>query len=202
MSLTLITAPVAKPLIPSEVGDHIRADLTAEYMLVDVYISAITAKAESYIKRALITQTWELALDHFPCVPQAIINTGRFGGIRLPMSPVQAIDSIVFIDGNGEPQTLDPAEYYKTDDDPAVVVPIYGNTWPATRVQPGAVKIRYTCGYGNESTDIPEAIRVWMLINIANLYENRESVIVGKTGVVELSTMADSLLDSYRLVQF
>ena len=212
MGLNLIIAPTVKPLLPTEVGDHVRADLTAESMLVDLYISAVTAKAENYLKRALITQTWELSLDLFP--PSYLTGVSsltcpigtyspRFGAIPLPLSPVQSITSIKYIDGNGTTQTLDPASYYLSKDDPNVVMPAYGLNWPATRVQPGAVTIRYVCGYGDASTDIPEAIRVWILLNVANLYENRESIVVGpRAQTVELNTMADSLLDSFCMVRF
>lgn len=202
MSLTLITAPTVNPLNNQDVAEHVRADLSAEAMLVDAYIGAIAAKAEAVLHRALITQAWELGLDSFPCIPQPISNSGRFSGIRLPLSPVQSIVSITYIDVNGDTQTVAPADYYLDGDDPVSVVPVYGKAWPSARMQPGSVKIRYICGYGDQAENIPAAIRVWMLMNVANLYENRETVVVGKSGIADLSTLADSLLDQYRLVQF
>jgi uncharacterized phiE125 gp8 family phage protein len=202
MALNLITAPTAKPLIPTDVGDQIRADITDESMLIDLYISAITAKAESYIKRALITQTWELSLDMFPINQSRFIASQRINGIALPMSPVQSIVSVKYIDINGTEQTLASMEYSLTGDDPNVLVSGYNKFWPDYRMQPGAIKIRYTAGYGNEATDIPEGIRAWILMNVASLYENRESVVIGKGALVELTTLADGLLNDYVLRAF
>ena len=194
MALKLITAPVARPLTVQDVSDQTRADLTVEQVLIETYIAAVAAKAEVIIGRALITQTWELSTESFSCAHPH--------GIRLPFSPVQEIVSITYIDTNGDSQIVNPANYYLTGDDPEMVAPVYGTVWPVSRNHPGVVKIRYICGYGDTSDDIPEAIRVWMLMNVAALYENRETVTVGKSGLIELSTLADSLLDSYRLVTF
>jgi len=232
----LITAPIVKPVTLADVEAQVRATLTSESALINAYISAVTDKAENYTRRALITQTWEITLDRFPLCR----------GIALPLSPVQSITSIKYIDTNGVEQTVDPTAYVLTAGDPAEVYPVYGLYWPSTRTQPDAVTIRYVCGYGGPAvfaagttyalgdrvlytngntyqlttlavagtlpTDatkwtldhpgfaVPDAIRIWMMMNIASLHENRESV--GKSGTVEFSSLADSLLDSYRLVQF
>jgi uncharacterized phiE125 gp8 family phage protein len=200
MSIKLIIPPAVKPLLVSDVGSQVRNDLSEENVLVELYIAAVTAKAEAYIKRALITQTWELSLDMFPL---SCTLSGRMSQIKLPMAPVQNVISIKYVDSNGDIQTVAPSDYILTDDDPNTLVPVYGKYWPATRIQPGAVKIQYVAGFGDQAENIPEAIRAWMLLNVANLYENRETVTVGpRAQMVELTTMADSLLDSYRLVQF
>lgn len=201
MALKLITAPLVKPLSLSDVGEHVRADLTLEGTLVELYISAITAKAENYTGRALISQVWELELDLFPCT-SAFDKVGRAGAIKLPLSPVQSIESVKYLDADGVLQTLANTEYVLTGDDPSQLVPAYGKTWPATRTQPGAVVIQYTAGYGDTTADVPEAIRAWMMLNIATLYENRETVITGKGQFIDLNTYADALLNSYRLVRF
>lgn len=50
------------------------------------------------------------------------------------------------------------------------------------------------------SSAIPESVKNWMLLNVANLWENRESIVVSKGQVIDLSkTMADGLLDDYRI---
>jgi uncharacterized phiE125 gp8 family phage protein len=211
MALNLITAAAAKPVLVADVAAQVRADLTAESTLIDLYISAVTAKAENYIKRALINQTWEYTLDYFPPVLCQNIHPSlrhgynsfaRMEGIPLPMSPASAITSIKYIDVNGVLQTLDSAKYTLLTDDPNQVIPAYGESWPEYRSQPGAVAIRYVAGYGAASSNVPEAIRAWILLNVASLYENRENIAIGNGGVIELSTMADSLIDSYRLVTF
>jgi uncharacterized phiE125 gp8 family phage protein len=47
---------------------------------------------------------------------------------------------------------------------------------------------------------IPAAIRQWMLLNVANLYETRETLRIDlRAASVDVETMADSLLASYRI---
>ena len=40
--------------------------------------------------------------------------------------------------------------------------------------------IRFVAGYGDHAEDIPQAVRQGILIEISNLYENREDVVVGQ----------------------
>lgn len=202
MALKLITAPTLKPVTVSDLSSQMRADLTGETALIELYISAVTAKAENYTKRALVTQTWELTLDCFPCSSSLSGNIQRIGAISLPLSPVQSITSIKYLDASGVLQTLASTEYSLTSDDPNVVVPAYGKTWPDTLMQAGAVVIKYVAGYGATAASIPEAIRIWIMLNVATLYENRETVVIGKGSLVELNTMADSLIDDYVLRSF
>jgi uncharacterized phiE125 gp8 family phage protein len=119
------------------------------------------------------------------------------------MSPVQNIVSVKYVDADGVLQTLSNTEYTLTGDDPNILLPTYGKSWPAFRLQPGAIKIQYRAGYGDAAVNIPEAIRAWMLLNVANLYENRETVVIGpRAQMAEMTTLSDSLIDSYRLVTF
>lgn len=180
MSLRLITPPAETPVTLAEVAAHLRADLSAETALVGVYISAVTGKAESYLKRSIITQTLRLSLDRFPV-----------GGLRLPAGPVQSITSAKYLDADGIQQTLDPAAYQLASDD--TLHPAYGLSWPTGRRQPDAVKIEYVAGYGLAAA-VPAEIKAWMLLNVANLYENRETVVIGNT-VNELDTLANGLID-------
>lgn len=190
MALKLITPPAVEPLALDDVEAQIRADLSAESALVALYIAAIREKAEAHTRRALITQTWELVLDEFPCI------------ITLPMSPLQSVVSIKYIALDGTEQTLDPATYHvDMDSEPARIVPAYGLSWISGRRQPSAVRVRFICGYGDTAADIPAAIRQWMLLNVANLYENRETIVTGSI-ISKNDSMADGLIDSYRIIGF
>lgn len=200
MALNLITAPTVKPVTVADVAAQVRGDLIAESALVELYISAVVAKAENYIKRALVNQTWELKLDMFPINCHA--SAARYRSIPLPLSPVSSITSVKYIDVDGVTQTVAASEYVMTADDPNALVPAYGKIWPIARIQPEAVTIRYVCGYGATAASVPEGIKSWILMNVATLYENRETISIGKGQLVELNTLADSLLDDYVLRTF
>jgi hypothetical protein len=61
---------------------------------------------------------------------------------------VLAIDSIIYVDADGDEQTMDP-DLYLLDfhSVPAVVYLPSGGTWPTAATQRNAVRIRYFAGY-------------------------------------------------------
>lgn len=206
MALKLITPPAAEPLALSDIEAQVRGDLFDESALVEGYIKAIRQRAELELRRALITQTWDLVLDAFP-TPTA---RNPFAALEIPLPPLQSITSIQYLATAGQFVTLAPEDYtVDTDSTPGKVMPAYGKTWPVTLDYPGAVRVRFVAGYGPiipEEPDpdvtypdnVPQCIKNWMKLNVASLYENRESLVIGSGGVIELTTLADSLLDPER----
>ncbi|QXE85974.1 hypothetical protein KP003_16665 [Geomonas nitrogeniifigens] len=201
MRLNLITPPAAEPINVTQVEAQMRLqlgdiDFLGETGPVGLFISAVRQKAEAVTRRALVTQVWELVLDGFP--------RGR-DPLEVPLPPLQSVESITYVDTTGAAQTLD-ASLYRVESDsapncqPGQILPAYGQQWPATLDDVGVVRVRFTAGYGTVDA-VPEAIKQWMLINVANLYENRESETVanGKLTMVDLSTLADSLLADLRV---
>ena len=192
MAAKLITAPAKEPITLTDLETHLRADLSNETATVAVMISSARDRAETITRRALITQTWELVLDLFP---------QSSGAIGLPFPPLQSVTSIKYIDPDGVEQTLNAADYIvDKDSEPARIVPAYGKTWPSTRYQINAVRVRFVCGYGDTATDVPMPIKQWMLLQIGSMYENREAINIGNT--VNPIPFVDGLLDSFRAVTF
>lgn len=187
MASKLITAPGAEPILLADAKVHLRAvSGTAEDTLIALMIQSAREEAENHLNRALITQTWERYLDAFP------------EGIELPRPPLQSVDSIKYVDVDGALQTLSSGDYYVDDkQEPSWVVPAYGKAWPATRCQPNAVTVRFTCGYGAGGTSVPAAIRQWMLVRINTFYEHREAFLAG--AAVGKFDHVDGVLDRYRI---
>ena len=61
-----------------------------------------------------------------------------------------------------------------------------------------AVEVKYTVGYGTASTDVPEGIRTAIILTVGNWYENRQTVITGRTAT-ELPLSSQYLLDQYKI---
>lgn len=164
-TIKLITAPASEPISLSEAKLHLRVDGTDDDALITGMITAARRSAEARIDRALVTQTWELALDEWD------------DEILLPMAPVQSITSIKYIDTAGVEQTLASANYslYNNSILGHLVTPAYGVTYPTARTQREAIKIRYVAGYG-AAADVPQDIKSWMYLAIGTMYANRESV--------------------------
>lgn len=187
MSLKLIAGPIEEPITLDEAKAHLRvdSDLTADDGLIGALIVAARQGAEHQTGRALMPQTWELALDCFE------------SEIRLPKPPFASVSSVKYLDVNGVLQTLDPSAYIADSySEPSRLMPAYGTSWPSIRRQANAVLIRFDAGYANAGA-VPQQIKQWMLLQIGAMYENRESV-AAVSSIVEMP-FADRLLDAYRI---
>lgn len=190
-----ITPPESEPLALSDVEAQIQYPLPDDQrVLVGGFISAIRQRAEVELHRAIIAQTWEVSFDAFPT------STARnpFAAIILPLPPLQSVESVTYTDQGGNVQTLAADAYVVDDSTPARILPAYGTTWPETLDYPNSVRVRFKCGYGDDMSTVPACIRQWMLLNVANLYEHRETLSLGMGNVLEMKTLADSLLDPER----
>lgn len=197
MALRLITVPAVEPLTLAEAKAHLRVDHTDEDSLIQTYISAATSYVDGengFLGRALVTQTWELVLDEFPAEE-----------IKIPLPPLQSIDSIKYDDSAGVEQTLDPSEYEAdTVSVPGWVVPIPSG-WPTTIDAINSVRIRFTAGYAPSSdsppdltANVPGAIKAALFLTIGSLYAHRERVAAGQI-VTQLPWGAEQLLRPYRV---
>ena len=168
-----------------------------DWRFVGLLIASARAAVENELHRYLVTQTLDAYFDAFPTYPNE-----RFSGIsrafRLP--PLQSVSSITYVDTDGVTQTL-AADQYLVDakSQPGRIEPAYGVSWPSTREQANAVIVRFIAGYGAAAA-VPQCIKNWMLIRIKTLWENREQIVVGTNGMVEIPpAFVNSLLDSERV---
>jgi uncharacterized phiE125 gp8 family phage protein len=59
-----------------------------------------------------------------------------------------------------------------------------------------AVRVRYRAGYGDTADTVPKAIRAWILMHVAAMYEQREAV--AAKDIKALPFLA-GLIDQYRV---
>jgi len=150
-------------------------------------VRAATEVVEETTWRALITQTWRLTLDQFPC------------RIVLPRPPLQSVTSLQYVDENGALQTLGSTKYLVTlDAEPGRIEPAYNEVWPTTRCQQDAVRVTYVAGYGAAASDVPQGIRQAILLILADWFRNREANITG-TIIAPVPMSAAWLLAGYRV---
>lgn len=203
--LTLISAPgVYEPEEEEEEGgddpvqvvtvEELKSHLRISNDQEDDYLSGLIAAATSLIDggagwlgRALLTQTWKLTLDAFPC-----------DAITIPLPPLQTVESITFIDENGDEQTVDEEDYAILMSEPAKVRPAPGSSWPVTSSRSGAVEVVFTAGYGDEGSATPAPIRQWIMMVCGSLYANRETVVAG-VSIQEVPPHIMNMIDGYRI---
>lgn len=149
--------------------------------------------AEGYTRRALVTQTWDLKLDSFPCRT-----------IHLPKPNLQSVTSITYIDTDGTTQTLAADQYLvDTSSTPARITSAFGLVWPVTRWQNNAVTVRFVAGYGL-AADVPDGIKSWMIVRIKHLFDNPDAIVVqGRNQIAEMPrALVDGMLDEYTVPDF
>jgi uncharacterized phiE125 gp8 family phage protein len=195
VGLKLVSPPSIEPVTLAEAKAHLRLDTDADDAYVSALIIAARERAELFLRRALITQTFEYTMDRFP-VDTCMVYTTSF--IDLPRPPLRSVEWIRYIDTADNQQTLRPETYVvDASSNEMGRVGLAGNQfWPITRRSINAVVIRFVAGYGDEAENVPQAIRHGILIEISNLYENREDVVIGQA--VNMLPVSERLLWPYR----
>jgi uncharacterized phiE125 gp8 family phage protein len=195
MGLSLVTGPTTEPVTLAETKAHLRVDIAEDDGLIAGYILAARRYAEGYTRRAFMTQTWDYTIDYaWPSTNASGYCTQR---ITLPLPPLQSVASISYVDTDGNTQTLSSDQYLvKTDDTSGVIEPAYGVTWPDIRYQIWAVTVRFVAGWAQ----IPDEIRMAILLLVGHWYENRETVNVGNL-TTELPFTVEALLSPYRVIR-
>lgn len=196
MSLYLVTDAVREPLTLPEVKDHLRITETDQDDVLMALIHLARVKLDGkdgILGRALMTQTWDLYLDHFPATDGL--------PIRLPLNPVQSITSITYTDTDGNAQTWGVGNYtVDIYSEPAEIYPAYAKSWPSTRDVVNAVKVRFVAGYGDNAYNVPPPVLQAMKLIIGHYYENREDSTT--LDLKNLPRGVDALLAPYRIRRF
>lgn len=190
MHLIRITAPTKLPVALDEMKLHLRVDHDEDDAMIEGFIRAATERLEGrdgLLGCCFINQTWKMTLDSFASV------------ITLPLPPCQSVTSISYVDANAATLTVDAAAYAVVGIGSirsATLAPV--SAWPASY---GPVSITFVTGFSPEPSDIPEPVRASIKMTAANLYENRESVIVGSI-TSTLPDGAEALIRNFRHWEF
>jgi uncharacterized phiE125 gp8 family phage protein len=167
-----------------------RAETVAEEAtLIASLIIASRQMCEEYLFRAIGVQTLEMRSAGFPA---------SNGPIILP-SPIISVTSIKYLDSSRVEQTMDAADYIVSDAEPAMVVPV--SSWPGAYITPDSVRVVFSAGYDGGSSpatgrELPRTIRTAILMQVADLYENREAQ---TERPLTMNQTVERLLSTYRL---
>ena len=190
MGLVMLTGPAEEPVSVEEAKLHLRVSTAADDALISSLITAAREYVESHLRRALVTQVWDLYLDGFPAGEE----------IELAMPPLRAVESVTFFRDDGTSGVMSSLEYMvDAVGEPGAVVLAKGAGWPTVELRPrNGVRVRFEAGYGGAG-DVPEGIRQAIKLLVGGLYENREEVIVAQgvsIGVLPFGVKA--LLSQFR----
>lgn len=166
---------IQSPVTLDEAKIHLRGVTTAEDRYVDALCLAATAFAEKFQNRTYVSRERVMVLDEFPTV------------IRPPYPPLVSVTSIVYVDTDGDDQTLASANY-RVDavTEPGRITVAYGLSWPSIRSVTNAVTITYEAGYGTAAA-VPDDVKAAIRLLVGHLFEHREAVSEIKLDIVPIA---------------
>lgn len=188
--LTVITAATREPVTLQEAKAHCRIDASEDDGLLAGYIMAARAHIETLTSRVFAPQTLEYSTDSFQ-------NDDGEDEICLPVAPVQSVTSITYIDQAGATQTLSGSSYTANlKEEPTEIEPVYNGVFPIARDIDNSVTVRFVAGYplGN----LPEPLRVAILLLVGHWYANREAVTTAQNPT-SIPFGVDALIANWRL---
>jgi uncharacterized phiE125 gp8 family phage protein len=166
--LTRITAPSLDPVSLSEAKEHCRIDSDESDGSIVGYILAARQFVEKVTGRMLIDQRWALTLDR--CWPRAWDGACYRTRIVVPLPPLTTVTSITYVDTAGVTQTLAANQYRVILRELfGFIEPAYSVSWPAVRDQSDAITVTFNCGYGTNPGDVPEPLRMAILLHVEML---------------------------------
>lgn len=167
--LEILTYPNLEPIDCAFISDFLRTP--SENLQVDVAESLITAArewAESYLGYKVSPHKLKVYFDDF----QEILH--------LPYAKLISIESVKYVDSNGEEQTIAPGEYEVDDKGLHVFIsPVSGGEWPTVLDSPDSVYITYNAGFppidGDVNANIPSRIKTAIAMMTCDIYINRSA---------------------------
>jgi uncharacterized phiE125 gp8 family phage protein len=179
----LVDPPDASVVLLADVKAHLRVSGTDEDALIQTYIDAAVSALDGWsgiLGRCLITQTWAQDFDDFPAEDE----------LRLPFPDVQGATVTYQSDGA---QTFTAFQVVE-DARGSKLVLDDGETWPDSYDRPDAVTVEMDVGYGDDAAAVPSALRVAILMHVAQMYDHRS---VGGDG---MPLAYDALVKPFRRV--
>ena len=176
---TIITVPSTELVVSIQLAkQHLRldADDGSDDELIKHLIEVATERAEHHLGRSLLTKTYKTIAEY---------------GDKIKLVPnLIAISSVIVTNDDDSTTTLTGSDYLLNQNSlvPEIV--------PMVLVE-ASIAVTYTAGYGT-TDNIPKAIKQWVLVDLATLYENREAVMNYGVNSVPYA-FVDGLLDPYRV---
>lgn len=158
---------IAEPISLEQAKAHLRVVFDDEDDYISALILAARQMAEGRTNRTITQRIREQAFSSW-CT------------MKLLKPPFVQVESISYIDADGNEQSLSEDDYtVSTRREPAIVALTIAarSNAPSLASQDEAVIVRYTAGY--PVGEVPAPIVQWMLLQIGSMYEHRESVIAG-----------------------
>jgi uncharacterized phiE125 gp8 family phage protein len=197
MNPIVTTAPARYPVSLAEVRAQLAVDTEDNDPRYAAYIAAATALVENYIGRSLIQRTYRAFLNWWPMD----FETGAVRPyIQLERPPLISVTALTTYDDSDNATVFSPTYYFvDTARTFGRIVLRRGVVWPAfptaMRVANG-IQIDWVAGYGPNPGDVPEPIRLAILVVVGMFNEQRGD----ESAPQSMPFAAQALLDPYVLL--
>ena len=157
------TAPASEPIALSEANAFLRVDQNTHDSLISQLIATARRRVESDTGRSLKNTTWDLTADRF----------GDERIIRVPRVPLVSVTHIKTYDEDDAASTFSSSSY-RVDTALGRIALNDDEDWPTDLRSLGAVSIRFVAGYGTDSDDVPQELKLAMYQLLTHWFENAD----------------------------
>lgn len=150
------------PVTLDEVKAHLKVEHDSEDSLIQSYMLRALRWAEERTRRAIAAESYKIIADDFP-----------IGCWDLPLGKIRSVDSVEYVDVDGNTQTWSSANYEVDllSDFKARLRPLRDISWPDTGSYLNAATVTVTAGW--LPADVPYTIRQALLLKVGDFFENR-----------------------------
>lgn len=183
------SGPDREPITLEEAKLHLRVEHDDDDDWIQKKITAAREWCEVTGDRTFLSLVIQYNLDAWP--------EGDDQVVYLPRPPLQTIGSILYVDTDGTAQSLNPSTAIQIDtvSKPGRILPAYGTEWPLIRGETLIpISIQYTAGHGTKGRNVEPYLIDALKLRLSDLYENRESIVVGTIASQIPSVAAENIL--------
>jgi len=207
---TCLVASTVPPVTVEYARRHIKALTVTDDVMIATWIEAAAQFFRSQTGREITNATYEYWLDEVPSDYGAVQLGGSPYRIQLPHPPLQEVVSVMYTNEDGDSVSFDdgdvpPVALYSvlnpqgTFAERGWVEPKFGQVWPTTQAQSGALRIQYVAGYGSTVEDVPALITGIICYMVEHYSKNRGAVADQSRGSLSKVPLGvQSALDEFR----
>ena len=196
MKITTVNDSTGSAIDLEEVKNHLRLEVgetNQDDYLVNL-IKIAQQNVEDLTNRALTRRTLKVYLDEWP---------DECFSLPYPPFSTATAPTILYKDADSSSLTLGSTAYVcDSVSEPGRICLDYDEDWPTNTLHNvNPISVQYLCGY-NGSTGVPSNLKQAMLVDIADMYENRESIVYGQGLNLLTNDVKNALLRNYRIYKF
>jgi uncharacterized phiE125 gp8 family phage protein len=189
MSSILLTPPAVEPVTLADAKAYLRVEHSDDDAVITALIAGARSHVEAQTRRALITQSWRLIRDSWPCD----------GRIAVAPSPLRQITAGRVYRLDGTTRALDLQAFVSDLGATPSIISFLSWSLPAPGRPVAGIEIDVEVGYGSGPANVPDPLRQAIKLLVSHWYENRGVIAVGQA-VASFPIGVTALIAPYRVL--